>query len=65
MSNFTKDELEDILLYLKHPMWVDSQRLIAKLQSLIDNYCEHDVQLAWFDGPGGTYKCKKCGEFYR
>ena len=70
MNNFTKEELKFISDYIylgvrdkkNHELLM---RLDGKLQSLIDNYCEHDFQLAWFDGPGGTYKCKKCGEFFQ
>ncbi len=62
MNNFTKDELEELLFFtelhknkyrLKYP-----DELLNKLQSLIDNYCEHE--------PHGDFhvcvdKCKKCG----
>lgn len=50
MNNFTKDELEE-LMYAVNFVGADDGSLRDKLQSMIDNYCEHE--------------CKKCGEFYR
>jgi hypothetical protein len=63
MNDFTKDELEELLLgYEMHSHntrhnW-PSLDLCKKIKSMIDNYCEHD--------PHGDFhvcvdKCKKCG----
>jgi hypothetical protein len=46
MNEFTKDELNEILENIKQSeITVGAQRfhLVGKIQSLIDNYCEHDM----------------------
>ncbi|HAT1964766.1 TPA: hypothetical protein JAG59_002006 [Legionella pneumophila] len=67
MNDFTKDELKclhnAIVLQLRDiPMSetnaIRRSELVGKLQSMIDNYCEHE--------PEGDYhvcvdKCRKCG----
>lgn len=56
MNDFTKEELEELkhCLYTKassllqytrkhdHPWFKEYDRLMEKIQSMIDNYCEHD-----------------------
>jgi len=57
MNDFTKEELEEIKYFLfGNPK--SNNDLCLKLQSMIDNYCEHE--------PHGDFhvcvdKCKKCG----
>lgn len=64
MSDFTKEELEDIENGLRwlcehNPFHkVEIGKLMTKVKAMIDNYCEH---------PGvneNTYICKKCGELF-
>lgn len=81
MNDFMKEELEDILtcvgLYaydtrskLGEPIYPD---LNNKIQSMIDNYCEHesDGLVHALEDPEGeeihgriTLKCKKCRNLY-
>ena len=42
MNNFTKEELTDILDSLRDSYIYIKPELIVKIQSLIDNYCEHN-----------------------
>jgi hypothetical protein len=69
MNDFTKEELEATLNGLEQ--WVHPEcdytiycHLRAKIQSMLDNYCEHETDQG---GCGGDFRylCKKCGEFYR
>lgn len=71
MNDFTKDELEELLQgYQMHSHntrhnW-PSLELCKKLQSMIDNYCEHDDKCEhdWGVGFGSIYSpviyCKTC-----
>ena len=67
MNDFTKDELQELsygLSYILEATGHDELNIALqkKLQSLIDNYCEHN----WFMVEGLTrVKCKKCGELYK
>jgi hypothetical protein len=47
MNDFTKRELEHLLKIMDH-CYLDSygQELGSKVQSLIDNYCEHEIATA-------------------
>ena len=61
MNDFTKEELE----YIMHLWHVcnsyhssPSQNFKNKLQSMIDNYCEHDPVGDWHVC---VDKCSKCG----
>lgn len=65
MNDFTKDELEEIIGSLEYSDVCISESIFLKIQSLIDNYCEHEGKPAYFDSPVPTMKCDKCGEFYR
>ena len=67
MNNFTKEELYEISNSLGWMIDIVGDAHFAlelrdKVERMINNYCEHDFQLDWFDGPGGTYKCTKCNE---
>ena len=73
MNDFTKEELESFFLALteieKDPFfmrkipiipacwWED--KLINKLKSMIDNYCEHE---STGDGAGLQQICRECGK---
>lgn len=60
MNDFTKEELEKIFYYVditSHIQEDDEQDLLDKIQSMIDNYCDHE----WY--PGGNrpwLHCIKC-----
>lgn len=71
MNDFTKDELIEIIDYCNWeppaPGHSDfRQNIWLKLQSMIDNYCEHDneCQHDWEVGFGSIHSpvtyCKKC-----
>ena len=65
MNDFTKDQLETLRnafysLMVSRGLWrtQENNLLVDKIQSMIENYCEHD--------PYGDFhvcvnKCKKCG----
>lgn len=59
MNDFTKEELETLFAVMddgKNDCGHDDE-LIDKLQSLIDNYCEHEWDLHDYTRD----KCTKCG----
>ncbi len=62
MNDFTKEELERIIEGIS--LWLDgddalySQQLINKIQSMIDNYCEHEWHTNSFDF---ILYCSQCG----
>jgi len=64
MNDFTKEELEFIKRCVKPFSWLwkdDFDEIVHKIQSLIDNYCEHDGEI------GKDYaaeKCMKCGAYW-
>jgi hypothetical protein len=59
MNDFTKEELKELILFvdggIRHA--THAVELRNKLQSMIDNYCEHDMQYA----SGEFNYCDKCG----
>ena len=56
MNDFTKDELEEILMWAD--FWSGSNpELIKKIQSMIDNYC---TQHTWIGCPDGIMFCYHC-----
>ena len=62
MNDFTKEELEEIVESFD---WIESETswdwkhpLRNKIQSMIDNYCDHEFN----ENIGGfCWKCTKCG----
>lgn len=66
MNEFTKEDLERILRQLlEDRQWVDDlvnpDPLIEKIQSMIDNYCEHEW--AFYISPhGNVVRCNKCNK---
>jgi hypothetical protein len=64
MNDFTKEELEEILKYVSHPIWTNSHNLTSKIQSMIDNYCEHTPSDAHYE-QFRWQLCKKCGAQYK
>lgn len=66
MNNFTKEELKSIhydLVRNKNP-WQCGETIINKIQSMIDNYCDHEF---YVNGCGENVfgQCHKCGEIRR
>ena len=73
MNDFTKEELA----VLKHVLNtnIDGYKdpcLLNKIQSLLDNYCEHETDKEIYSIRNSRLgaekminKCKHCGEFYR
>lgn len=70
MNDFTKEELEEIYSALGESWATEAvDKLTKKVQSLIDNYCEHK----WRESPRLKWlydcikcrkeKCKVCGSF--
>jgi hypothetical protein len=65
MNDFTKEELKELLASLWDRIYgiefmVEPNPLIHKIQSLIDNYCDHEW-ICW-DDEYNTRDCLKCGE---
>jgi len=60
MNDFTKDELMEIRACVCN---IDGN-VLAKIQSLIDNFCEHEF---YANGCGNNMfaQCHKCGEIRR
>ncbi len=59
MNEFTKGELYEILALLG--IECEKFDIYKKIQSLIDNYCEHDTG----ECIGGSIQCHKCGETWQ
>ena len=67
MNDFTKEELEDIenglgWLCEYNPFHkVEIGKLMTKVKSMIDNYCEHEKVVPNY---GPNTQCDKCGEIW-
>ena len=64
MNDFTKEELialEDAMenMLVLHPTQNGSSSLKEKIESMIDNYCEHEKVIPNY---GPNTECNKCGE---
>jgi hypothetical protein len=71
MIDFTKEELIEILDYCGawEPPGLGMSdfrtNLYNKIQSMIDNYCDHEIAQSGVTGFDCLYPCRKCGEkFY-
>lgn len=72
MNDFTKEELEYLYRAVyERPNTVTEQMedMRNKIQSVIDNYCEHESDGIIWEGNSDNdmpneYRCKKCGKFY-
>lgn len=73
MNDFTKDELEclhsAIVLQLRDIPMSETNviircELVYKIQSLIDNYCEH-IEVRSISDANYVYLCNKCDEVIR
>ena len=85
MNDFTKEELQDLHLVYRTFFTDDITQemlqltnletgILNKLQSMIDNYCEHEecqhesngnVQALLVNPPIYNFTCKKCGRGFR
>lgn len=67
MNDFTREELIDIKrLFRVADVWFNGMdELRDKIQSMINNYCEHqgDGLIYWSNPPQS--KCAKCGKYFR
>jgi len=64
MNDFTKEELcalRDSRCYHMDDSYPSHDKLFMKLQSIIENYCDHKETN--FDD--GLYYCDKCGVFIK
>lgn len=66
MNDFTKEELEDILetYYMIEEHSDIERKVISKIQSLIDNYCEHNPNKPNFTQEQKDFICRQIGEWY-
>ena len=67
MNDFTKEELEKLRYAITNYDYCDD-KLNDKIQSMIDNYCEHEFDMTdWVNDSSGCrwYECKKCEGRYR
>jgi len=61
MNDFTEEELNELNLTLQGYDF-DNTDLIYKIQSMIDNYCEHDYSESLIKmGDIRSRSCNKCG----
>lgn len=72
MNEFTKEELKEIKYGICHlisegscdSQWNNDVKILKeKIQSMIENYCEHSLALLW-DHNGRTLKCLKCEKVF-
>lgn len=74
MNDFTKEELQIILeslVFFNKASCPDHEKsfhekekeCIKKIQSMIDNYCEHEQMKVDMGDYYEVYPCKKCGVF--
>jgi hypothetical protein len=67
MNDFTKDELENILMHLQISVDEDSiniSGLYLKINGMIENYCVHNYMRNsnnCIDCGISEYRCNKCG----
>lgn len=64
MNDFTKDELMELKYWLEHADdsvdAIDHYNLMNKLQSMINNYCEHES--GYIDYDYNPIRCNACKE---
>ncbi len=66
MNDFTKEELERILEGIS--WWLDgddalySEKLINKIQAMIDSYCEHEEVKVDEERPHIIFTCMECNK---
>jgi hypothetical protein len=65
MNDFTRDELNVLLkcarlTEIDFGNCADIDNVIYKIQSMIDNYCNHEWDAAYAGPQGNHFKCHKC-----
>lgn len=61
MNDFTKEELEWIYESLSHMCGKWNREIMTKVQSMVDNYCEHSF--AFYISPdGNAVRCPLCNK---
>ncbi len=72
MNDFTKEELKILKAAMGEILFFpETPRLIDKIQSMLDNYCEHEYENDFGKDSRPRFeknknpKCKKCEKFYR
>jgi hypothetical protein len=60
MNEFTKEELKFIHRSLEQLKWHKSSYFMIKIQSMIDNYCEHREEIK--ESFYVENKCDKCSQ---
>lgn len=68
MNDFTKEELEKIMSAIDGLVFskfyaADTQAIYSKIQSMIDNYCDHEF-IFRTDSPHFFMMCSKCDKIY-
>ena len=63
MNDFTKDELNLLIYYIGFTMDQEGRDLSVKIQSIIDNYCEHEFIINT-NSPHIFMMCNKCNKIY-
>lgn len=67
MNDFTKEELEQIIKWATTDIDFNPSNLevslFEKIQSMIDNYCEHDCLKLDMGEYYEVYPCKKCFKY--
>lgn len=69
MNDFTKEELEELMAsrcYHLDDSFPADDKIFIKIQSMIDNYCEHnnDPRFNAMPCAGAPKLCTKCHGFY-
>lgn len=69
MNDFTKEELNILKAALGEILFFsETPRLLNKIQSMIDNYCDHNILVTGNDSGHGHLwhkTCRKCGDIIR
>lgn len=68
MNEFTKEELEIIENCLENDFYTSNwpksmyEPLITKIQTMIENWCDHEFHMIGIPERGGHLECCKCGQ---
>ena len=57
MNEFTKEELEFFVQSMGYHKWHHNGPLITKVQSMIENYCEHSIRINYGMAQGVNVEC--------
>lgn len=62
MNDFTIDELNILIHYIGLTLDKVGLDLSVKIQSMIENYCEHEWQFYYMGPHGNAVRCNKCNK---